>query len=89
MLLVTLLIGFSAHSFTITTRKKCNTRYIHDFSMSSYPVTIRNVLTRMTQATQNALREKNSRMRVELPPVNIVATSVPFEMIRNDLIPFA
>jgi hypothetical protein len=43
----------------------------------------------MTQATQNALREKNSRMRVELPPVNIVATSVPFEMIRNDLIPFA
>lgn len=38
-------------------------------SMSyAYPVTIKNVLTKMTQATQSALRDKNSRMRVELPP---------------------
>ena len=35
----------------------------------NYPVTIKNVLSKMTQLTQNALRDRKSRMIVELPPV--------------------
>ena len=34
----------------------------------AYPVTLKQVVSRMTKMTQNALRGRNSRMQVELPP---------------------
>ena len=33
-----------------------------------YPVSLKQVVSRMTKNTQNALRQRNSRMQVELPP---------------------
>ena len=34
----------------------------------AYPVTLKQVVSRMTKTTQSALRDRNSRMQVELPP---------------------
>ena len=33
-----------------------------------YPISLKQVVTKMTKSTQNALRQRNSRMQVELPP---------------------
>jgi hypothetical protein len=50
--------------------KKQRKRNFQPYSMNiNYPVTIKNVLSKMTQLTQNALRDRKSRMIVELPPV--------------------